>query len=98
VAVLAISYLGSVRGYFGQRHELTRQQATLRSMVDQREAIRAQLRQLANPAVVVARARELGYVMPGERPLRVTGLERGPAQQPPQHDGGGLWSWLPDIF
>ncbi len=93
-----MSYLGAVRGYLEQRHELARQQVALRSMVDQRESIRARLAQLKNPSVVEARARELGYVMPGERPLRVTGLEHTPRPAAPRHDTGGFWGWLPDLF
>jgi len=98
VIALAVSYLGSVRGYLEQRHELARQQIALRAMIDQREHIQARLAQLTNPSVVEARARELGYVMPGEIPLRVTGLERAAKQEPAPSGGGGFWGWLPDVF
>jgi len=37
-------------------------------------------------------------VMPGEIPLRVTGLERAAKQEPAPSGGGGFWGWLPDVF
>lgn len=99
VIALGLSYLGSVRGYLAQRHELGRQQVALTAMVAERDAIRARLRSLDDPAVAEARARELGYAKPGEISLRVTGLELAPPTPTPRAtDAGGFWGWLPAIF
>jgi cell division protein FtsB len=92
-----VSYLGSIRDYMSQRDELARQQTEFAALVAERNAIRARLGSDRNPAVVEARARELGYVKLGEMPLRVTGLELRPPTPPaPRHDGG-FWDWLPDL-
>jgi cell division protein FtsB len=93
-----VSYLGSARGYLSQRGELGRQQAALAELIEERDGLRARQASLRSPAVVIARARELGYVMPGELPLRVTGLDAGPAPPAPAPAGGGFWDWLPDVF
>lgn len=97
VVALGVSYVGSVRDYLSQRDELARQQTEYAALVVERNTIRARLDSDKNPAVVEARARELGYVKLGEMPLRVTGLEREPPKPAPRPDGGGFWDWLPDL-
>jgi cell division protein FtsB len=98
VIALGVSYLGSVRGYLAQRDELSRQQVALTAMIAERDSIRARLQSLDDPAVAEARARELGFVKVGEKPIRVTGLELAPPAAAPRRTGGGFWSWLPGIF
>ncbi len=93
-----MSYLGSARGYLAQRHELGRQQVALGSLREQRDMIHARLKSLDNPAVIEARARELGYTKPDEIPLRVTGLELAPPAPVVRRDHGGFWDFLPNIF
>lgn len=97
VVALGVSYLGSVRDYLSQRDELARQQAEYAALVAERNTIRTRLGSDKNPAIVEARARELGYVKLGEMPLRVTGLELQPPAPPARRDGGGFWDWLPDL-
>jgi cell division protein FtsB len=100
IVALAVSYLGSARGYLAQRHELAKQQVALGGMRAERDAIRAHLKSLdTNPAVIEARARELGFTKPGELPLRVTDLDlTRPTPPPPARNDGGFWDFLPDIF
>jgi cell division protein FtsB len=98
VAALAISYLGSARGYLAQRQELGKQHAALGAMRAERDAIRARLKSLDNPAVVEARARELGYAKLGELPLRVTDLELTPPARVVRRPDDGFWDFLPDLF
>lgn len=95
---LAVSYLGSARGYLAQRHELARQQAALGALRAERDGIHARLKSLDKPAVIEARARELGYIKVGELPLRVTGLESAPRAAHVRRDPGGFWDFLPDVF
>lgn len=95
---LAVSYLGSARGYLAQRQELARQQVALGAMRAERDTIHGRLKSLDNPAVIEARARELGYTKVGELPLRVTGLELTPPAPVVRRDSGGFWDFLPDIF
>ncbi len=64
----------------------------------ERDTIRVRLKSLDNPAVIEARARELGYAKPGELPLRVTGLEPAPPAAVVRRDQGGFWDFLPDLF
>ncbi len=63
----------------------------------ERNAIRERLASRDNPAVVEARARELGYVKPGELPLRVTGLDGLAPEPPAPRVEPGFWAWLPDL-
>ena len=98
VVALSVSYLGSARDYLAQRNELGRQQVALGAMRTERDTIHARLKSLDNPAVIEARARELGYTKLGELPLRVTGLELTPPAAVVRRDHGGFWDFLPDIF
>ena len=95
---LAVSYLGSARGYLAQRHELGRQQVALGALRMERDTIHARLKSLDNPSVIEARARELGYTKPGEIPLRVTGLDLTPPAPVVNRHHGGFWDFLPNVF
>lgn len=64
----------------------------------ERDAIGTRLKSLDTPAVIEARARELGYTKLGEVPLRVTGLESAAPTPVVRRDTGGFWEFLPDIF
>jgi cell division protein FtsB len=75
IAGVLAGYVGPVRGYLDGRRELSEQEATLARAERQRDGIAAQLRALDRPAVLEARARELGLVRPGETPFVVRGLE-----------------------
>lgn len=98
IVALAVSYLGSARGYLAQRHELGRQQVALGALRMERDTIHARLKSLDNPAVIEARARELGYTKPGEIPLRVTGLDLTPPAPVVNRHHGGFWDFLPNVF
>ena len=98
VVALAVSYFGSVRGYLAQRNDLARQQLALRELIDEREGIRSRLTSLQNPAVIEARARELGFTKPGEMALRVTGLDLAPPSRPVRRNDRSFWDFLPDVF
>lgn len=98
VAALALSYLGAIRGYVSQRQDLATQQIGLSALIQERDAIRARLDSLQNPAIIEARARELGYTKPGELAVRVTDLELARPTPAPRDSGGGFWDFLPDIF
>ena len=93
-----MSYLGSARGYLAQRHELGRQQAALGALRVERDTIHARLKSLDNPAVIEARARELGYTKPDEIPLRVTGLDLTAPAPVLRRRHGGFWDFLPNVF
>lgn len=94
---LVVSYVGPIHGVLTQRAELQRQQDALAAMIAERDAIAAQRDSLDDPAVIEARARQLGYARPGEIPYRVSGLER-PRTPPVHRDDGSFWDFLPDLF
>jgi cell division protein FtsB len=97
IVALVVSYVGPIHGVLTQRAELKRQQDALAAMIAEREAIQAQRESLDDPAVIEARARQLGYARPGEIPYRVSGLE--PPPQPAVHrDDSSFWDFLPDLF
>ena len=98
VVALAISYLGSARGYLAQRKELGRQQIALGAMRAERDQIHARLKSLGDAAVMESRARELGYIKAGEVPLRIKGLDVTPPAPVVHRDNGGFWDFLPNIF
>jgi hypothetical protein len=93
-----LGYLGPVTGYLGQRSELRDERARLAALEDRRDAVRAQLTALDEPAVLEARARELGMIVPGERAFVVTGTLDPPPSEPEDAGGdGGILGWLPGI-
>jgi cell division protein FtsB len=97
LTALLLGYIGPVRGYLDQRSTLQQEQARLHDLEHTRDALRTQIADLGQPAVLEARARELGLVEPGERAFVVRGdLDPKPAPEP-QHDGGRL-GWLTGLF
>ena len=94
-----LGYLGPVTGYLGQRSELRDERAKLARLEERRDAYRAQLAALDEPAVLEARARELGMIEPGERAFVVTGTLDPPPSEPEDDGGdGGPFGWLTDIL
>jgi cell division protein FtsB len=102
VGAIAVSYVGPVRGYLGQRDELRRQQLALIALEAKRDRLANRLDSLRQVPVLEARARELGMFRPGERAFRVVGLERRsprPAPKPAATGGrSGIFSWIPRPF
>lgn len=88
------AYIGPVRSYMGAKADLRRHQEELAAAVEQRDHIAARLRALREPAVLEARARELGMVRPGEKPFIVRGLRATPPPAPPTRERGGILGWL----
>ncbi len=86
ITAIAVGYVGPVRDYVAQRADLEREQAALRGLVERRDHLASRLRALDQPAVLEARARELGLIRPQERPFLVRGL--GPRRPPTSSDGG----------
>ena len=71
--------------------------ARLHDLERTRDALRTQIADLGQPAVLEARARALGLVEPGERAFVVRGdLDPEPPPEP-EHDGGRL-GWLTGLF
>ncbi|MCU0308264.1 MAG: septum formation initiator family protein [Thermoleophilia bacterium] len=98
---ILVAYVGPVREYLSAREELRRHQVQLTAAQQERDRIGARLRALREPAVLEARARELGMVRPGEKPFVVKGLPPAgarPAPAPPAGDGGGVLGWLRDLL
>jgi Septum formation initiator len=94
-----LGYLGPVTGYLGQRSELRDERAKLARLEERRDAYRAQLAALDEPAVLEARARELGMIEPGERSFVVTGRLDPPPAEPEDGDGdGGVFGWLTGLL
>jgi cell division protein FtsB len=97
LTALLLGYIGPVRGYLDQRSTLQQEQARLHQLEGTRDALRTQIADLGQPAVLEARARELGLVEPGERAFVVRGdLDPKPAPEA-THDGGRL-GWLTGLF
>lgn len=72
LVVLAISYAGSLRIYFGQAHDLAVAEQEIRDRQAQIADLQAELARWDDPAYVKAQARErLGWVLPGETGYRV---------------------------
>jgi hypothetical protein len=86
VTAIAVGYVGPVRGYIAQRAELERERAALLGLEERRDRLAARLRALDQPAVLEARARELGLIRPHERPFLVRGLGQ---RRPPTSGEGG---------
>jgi cell division protein FtsB len=97
LTALLLSYIGPVRGYLDQRATLRHEQERLRELVQTRDALRTQIADLGQPAVLEARARELGLVEPGERAFVVRG-DLDPEPPPEPKDDGGRLGWLTGLF
>ncbi len=76
-----------MRGYRERQAELRSQEVALKELIAQRDRARVRIRSIDNPAVLEARARQLGYMKPGEIPFRVTGLESASGTT-------GIWDWI----
>lgn len=72
---LVVSYAGPIRGYRAKRADLRSQQIALRALITERDGLRQELRQIQKPAVMEARARELGFMKRGEVQYRITGSD-----------------------
>ena len=62
-----VSYIGPVRGYQSRKTELRAQQVTLSKLLKERDALRAQVAGGQSKGSMEQRARELGFIKPGER-------------------------------
>ncbi len=97
LTALLLGYIGPVSGYLEQRATLGQERARLNELERTRDALRSQIADLGQPAVLEARARELGLVRPDERAFVVRGdLDPKPPPEP-KHDDGRL-GWLTGLF
>lgn len=84
VAVLTISFGGSLRIYLSQQHDLAVAEQQIRERSARIAELEGELARWDDPAYVKAQARErLGWVMPGETGYRVVGPDGKPL-------GGGV--------
>jgi cell division protein FtsB len=97
LTALLLGYIGPVSGYLDQRATLRQEQARLHDLQQTRDALRTQIADLGQPAVLEARARELGLVEPGERAFVVRG-DIDPKPPPEPKDDGGRLGWLSGLF
>ena len=97
LTALLLGYIGPVSGYLDQRATLRQEQARLHDLEHTRDALRTQIADLGQPAVLEARARELGLVEPGERAFVVRG-DIDPTPPPEPKDDGGRLGWLTGLF
>lgn len=81
------SYLGPIRGYRQRQAELRGQEIALKELMVERDLLSARISEIKNPAVLEARARQLGYMKPGEIPFRVNGLDGASGTS-------GIWDWI----
>lgn len=97
LAALVISYVGPIRGFRTRQAELHQQELELRSLMKERDRIHDRLAKSNTPAAIEARAREIGFIKPGEVQYRIEDL--GPAPDPDGTKGaGGLGSWFPTVL
>jgi len=84
VVVLAISFVGSLRIYLSQQHDLAVAEQQIRERSAQIADLETELARWDDPDYVKAQARQrLGWVMPGETGYRVVGPDGKPL-------GGGV--------
>jgi len=84
VVVLAISFVGSLRIYLSQQHDLAVAEQQIRERSAQIADLESELARWNDPDYVKAQARQrLGWVMPGETGYRVVGPDGKPL-------GGGV--------
>lgn len=97
LTALLLGYIGPVSGYLEQRSELRDERARLAELERTRDSFRSQIADLDEPAVLEARARELGLIEPGERAFVVRG-DIDPPPPPEPRDDGGAFGWLTGLF
>lgn len=97
LTALLLGYVGPVSGYLEQRATLRQEQARLQDLQRTRDDLRGRIADLGQPAVLEARARELGLVAPGERPFVVRG-DLDPEPPPEPQDDDGRLGWLTGLF
>ena len=97
LTALLLGYIGPVSGYLDQRSELRHERAKLAQLERTRDSFRSQIANLGQPAVLEARARELGLVQPGERAFVVRGNIDPPPPPGPRGDGGAF-GWITGLF
>lgn len=84
VAVLLISFGGSVQIYLGQQHDMAVAEQEIRDRSAQIADLQAELSRWNDPAYIKAQARDrLGWVMPGEIGYRLVDADGNPI-------GGGV--------
>ncbi|MDP4621089.1 MAG: septum formation initiator family protein [Thermoleophilia bacterium] len=99
MAGLALAYVGPVRDYMHQKEQLRAEQVDLIEAREVRDDLSRQIKALGQPAVLEARARELGMVRPGETPYAVRGIAK--PQLPPKEpvdDRTGVWGFITGLL
>lgn len=94
VIALLVSYVGPIRGYRSHRAELRTQQVTLSKLVRERDALRRSVDKPLDTDFVEQRARELGFILPGEVQYRVKNIEPDPESG---RGRAGIGSWFPPV-
>ncbi len=74
LAVVVGLYVEHALAYFSTRARADEQLAAVRRLAREDSQLERQQQSLNSTTTIVARARALGMVMPGERPYAVTGL------------------------
>lgn len=97
LTALLLGYVGPVSGYLDQRAALRDERSRLAQLESTRDSLRTQISDLDEPAVLGARARELGLIEPGERSFVVRG-DLDPKPEPEKRDDGGGFGWLTGLF
>ena len=77
LTVVAGLYIQQGLAYLSARSQADQQEAVARQLARQNAKLAREQRSLGDPATIMAMARELGMVKPGERPFVVTGLPEG---------------------
>ncbi|MGH2913681.1 MAG: FtsB family cell division protein [Solirubrobacteraceae bacterium] len=72
LGVVVLLYGQHIASYLSARSQADRQQATVDRLLRQNARLSAVERSLGQPATIIADARRLGMVRPGEQPYSVT--------------------------
>ncbi len=91
---LAISYVGPIRGYQSRKAELRSQQVVLTRLLKERDGLRAKVAGSQTKAAIEQRARELGFIKPGERQYRINNIEPDPNTT---RGAKGIGAWFPPV-
>jgi len=88
-----------VRDYLQQKEQLRAEQVDLIEAREVRDDLSRQIKALAQPAALEARARELGMVRPGETPYAVRGIKE-PVLPPkaPADERTGVWGFISGLL
>lgn len=88
-----------MRDYLQQKDQLRAEQVQLIQARKVRDDLSRQIKALGQPAVLEARARELGMVRPGETPYAVRGIKAPPPRKAaPADESTGVWGFVTGLL